>query len=40
MKKERSNKTIYARFAISILVCAALGGVAGFCGRHGGKKFT
>ena len=31
MKKERSNKVIYARFAIIILVCAALGGVAGFC---------
>ena len=37
MKKERSSKVIYARFAIIILVCAALGGVGfpgvpGFCG--------
>lgn len=38
MKKERSNKAIYARFAITILVCAALGGVAGFCAAMAGKN--
>lgn len=37
MKKERSNKAIYARFAIIILVCAALGGVAGFFAAMAGK---
>lgn len=30
MKQERSSKVIHARFAITILVCAALGGVAGY----------
>ena len=38
MKKERSNKVIYARFAIIILVCAALGGVAGFCAAMAGRN--
>lgn len=38
MKKERSNKVIYARFAIIILVCAALGGVAGFFAAMAGKN--
>lgn len=38
MKKERSNKAIYARFAIIILVCAALGGVAGYFGAMAGKN--
>lgn len=37
MKKERSNKVIYARFAIIILVCAALGGVVGYFTAMGGK---
>ena len=39
MKKERSNKVIYARFAIIILVCAALGGVAGFFAAMAGKTY-
>lgn len=38
MKKERSSKAIYARFAIIILVCAALGGVAGFLAAMAGKN--
>ena len=38
MKKERSSKVIYARFAIIILVCAALGGVAGFFAAMAGKN--
>ena len=38
MTKERSNKVIYARFAITILVCAALGGVAGFFAAMAGKN--
>lgn len=37
MKKERSNRTIYARFVILILVCAALGGVAGYLAAMAGK---
>ena len=37
MKKERSNKVIYARFAVTILVCAALGGVVGYFTAMGGK---
>ena len=38
MKKERSNKAIYTRFAVIILVCAALGGVAGFFAAMAGKN--
>lgn len=38
MKKERSSKAVYARFAIIILVCAALGGVAGFFAAMAGKS--
>lgn len=38
MKKERSSKVIYARFAIIILVCAALGGVAGYFSVMAGKN--
>lgn len=37
MKKERSNKAIYARFVVTILVCAALGGVVGYFTAMGGK---
>lgn len=37
MKKERSNRTIYARFAVTILVCAALGGVAGYLAAMAGN---
>lgn len=38
MKQERTNKAVYARFAVIILVCAALGGVAGFLGAMAGKN--
>lgn len=38
MKQERSSKVIHARFAITILVCAALGGVAGYFIAMAGKN--
>ena len=38
MNKERSKKAIYARFVIGILVCAVLGGVAGFFAAMAGEN--
>ena len=38
MKQERTNKAIYARFVVIMLVCAALGGVAGFFAAMAGKN--
>lgn len=38
MKQERTNKAVYARFAIIMLVCAALGGVAGFFAAMAGTN--
>lgn len=37
MKKERKGAAVYIRFAIFIVVCAALGAAAGFFAAMAGK---